>query len=305
MHFDLSDIRAFIHVAESSSITQGARRANLSTAATSARMKGLEGELGAKLFYRDSRGATLTPAGEKLLKHARVIMRQVDHVKSEFAEYGSGLFGHIRIFANTTAVTEYLPEILARFLAERRAVTVDLQERLSREIVRGVLDGSADLGLIAGPVEAQGLEVIHHSTDRLLLAVPEGHELAQRSSVTLAETLEYPHIGYREGSTLFALVTSRVEELGRTLSMRVQLSSYEAICRMIESGVGIGIIPESAAERYRRIVRIVTVPLEEPWAIRKRSLLVRELEGMPGCVRDLVEILKSAESPQAVAASTS
>ncbi len=121
MHFDLSDIRAFIHVAESSSITQGARRANLSTAATSARIKGLEGELGAKLFYRDSRGATLTPAGEKLLKHARVIMRQVDHVKSEFAEYGSGLFGHIRIFANTTAVTEYLPEILARFLAERSA----------------------------------------------------------------------------------------------------------------------------------------------------------------------------------------
>lgn len=301
MHFDLSDLRVFINVAESSSVTQGARRANLSTAATSARIKALEGQLGAKLLYRDSRGATLTPAGEKFLKHARVIMRQVDYVKSEFAEYGSGLFGHIRIFANTTAVTEYLPEILARFLAERPAVTVDLQERLSREIVRGVLDGSADLGLIAGPVEAQGLEVIHHSTDRLLLALPAGHALAQRSSVALAETLDYPHIGYREGSTLFALMTAQVEELGRTLSMRVHLSSYEAICRMIESGVGIGVIPESAAVRYRRTMRIVTVPLEEPWAIRERSLLVRELEGMPGCVRDLIATLKSVEPSQAAA----
>lgn len=293
MHFELSDLRIFIHVAESSSVTQGARRANLSVAATSARIKALEGQLGAKLLYRDSRGATLTPAGEKLLKHARVIMRQVDYVKSEFAEYGSGLFGHIRIFANTTAVTEYLPEILAQFLADRPAVTVDLQERLSREIVRGVLDGSADLGLIAGPVEAQGLEIIHYSTDRLLLALPQGHELARRPSITLAETLDYPHIGYREGSTLYDLMTSLVDDLGRTLPIRVQLSSYEAICRMIESGVGIGIIPESAAARHRRTMRLVTVPLEEPWAIRERSLLVRELEGMPGCVRDLIETLRS------------
>jgi DNA-binding transcriptional LysR family regulator len=293
MHFDLSDIRVFIHVAESSSVTQGARRANLSAAATSARIKTLESQLNAKLLYRDSRGVTLTPAGEKLLKHARVIMRQVDYVKSEFAEYGSGFSGHIRIFANTTAVTEYLPEVLARFLASRPAVTVDLQERLSREIVRGVLDGSADIGLIAGPVEAQGLEVIHTSTDHLLLALPEGHVLAGKSAVTLAETLDYPHITYREGSTLFDLVTAHVRELGRTLPMRIQLSSYEAICRMIESGVGIGIIPESAAVRHRQTMRIVTVPLKEPWAIRERSLLVRELEGMPGCVRDLMETLRS------------
>ncbi|HKT99877.1 MAG TPA: LysR family transcriptional regulator [Paraburkholderia sp.] len=293
MHFDLPDLRVFIHVAESSSVTQGARRANLSIAATSARIKALESQLGARLLYRDSKGATLTPAGEKLLKHARVIMRQVDYVKSEFAEYGSGLVGHIRIFANTTAVTEYLPEILAQFLASRPAVTVDLQERLSREIVRGVLDGSADLGLIAGPIEAQGLEIIHASTDRLLLALPEGHELTKRSFVTLAETLDYPHIGFREGSTLFDLVTAQVENLGRTLSMRVQLSSYEAICRMIESGVGIGIIPESAAVRHRRTMRLVTVPLGEPWAIRERSLLVRELDGMPGCVRDLMDTLRS------------
>lgn len=292
MHFELSDIRIFIHVAESPSLTQGARRASLSTAATSARIKALENQLGAKLLYRDSRGVTLTPAGEKLLKHGRLIMRQVDYVKSEFAEYGSDAFGHIRIFANTTAVTEFLPEVLAQFLAQHPAVTVDLQERLSRDIVRGVLDGSADLGLIAGPVEAQGLEVIRYSTDRLVLAVPEHHPLASRSSIALAETLDYPHITYREGSTLFDLMTSQVERLGRTLPLRIQLSSYEAMCRMIESGVGIGIIPDSAAVRHRRTMRLITVPLEEPWAIRERSLLVRELDAMPGCVRSLMEALK-------------
>ena len=294
MHFELSDIRVFIHVAESPSVTQGAKRANLSAAATSARIKALENQLGARLLYRDSKGVTLTPAGEQLLKHARLIMRQVDYVKSEFADYGSSVFGHIRIFANTTAVTEYLPEILAQFLAQHPAITVDLQERLSRDIVRGILDGSADIGMIAGPVEAEGLEVIHCSTDRLLLAVPEGHPLADKSSVALTETLDYPHIGYREGSTLFDLVTSQVARLGRILPMRIQLSSYEAICRMIEAGVGIGIIPESAAQRHRRTMRLITLPLRDPWAIRERSLLVRELEAMPGCVRNLVETLKSA-----------
>lgn len=291
MYFELSDMRVFIHVAESSSITQGAKRAHLSTAATSARIKALEGQLGAKLLYRDSRGVTLTPAGIKLLRHSRIIMRQVDFVKSEFAEYGSGMLGHIRIFANTTAVTESLPELLAQFLALHPSVTVDLQERLSRDIVRGVLDGSADLGLIAGPVEAEGLEVIHYSTDRLLLALPIGHALADKPCISLAETLDYPHVSFREGSTLYDLMTAQVGRLGRSFPMRIQVSSYEAICRMIEAGVGIGIIPESASRRYCNTMRFVTVPLQEPWAIRERSLLVRELDAVPGCVKELIDTI--------------
>jgi len=295
MHFELSDMRIFTHVAESPSLTQGARRAHLSTAATSARIKMLEAQLGTKLLYRDSRGVTLTPAGTKLLRHARLILRQVDYVKSEFAEYGSGVFGHIRIFANTTAITEFLPEVLAQFLVRHPAVTVDLQERLSRDIVRGVLDGNADLGLIAGPVKAQGLEVIHYSTDSLLLAVSPGHPLASKPKATLRETLEYPHISFHEGSTLFDLVTTKVELLGRKLPTRIQVSSYEAICRMIEAGVGIGIIPESAARRHCRTMGLVTVPLDETWAIRERSLLVRELEAMPGCVNELIATIQSAQ----------
>ena len=293
MHFDVSDLRVFIHVAESPSLTQGARRAHLSPAATSARIKALETQLATRLLYRDSKGVTLTPSGTKLLKHARLIMRQVEYVKAEFADYGKGMIGHIRIFANTTAVTEQLPEILAQFLSEYPAVTVDLQERFSRDIVRGVLDGSADLGLIAGPVQAEGLEIIHSSTDQLLLALPVGHPLTERTTITLKDTLAYPHVVFHEASTLFNFVSTEVEKMGATLPMRVQLSSYESICRMIEAGVGIGIIPESAAKRHCRTMRIVTVELDEPWVVRERSLLVRELDAVPECVRVLVERLRS------------
>lgn len=291
MHFDLADLRLFIHIAESPSLTQGARRGHLSPAAASARIKALESQLDARLLYRDSRGVELTPAGQRLLQHARLIMRQVDYLKSEFAAYGTDSAGHIRIFANTTAVTEFLPEKLAGFLAARPGVTVDLQERLSRDIVRGVLDGSTDLGIIAGPVEARGMEILHFSTDRLVLALPVGHPLAAEAQVTLSQTLDYQHIGLHEGSTLLSFLRDQVERLGRQLSLRIQVSSFEAVCRMIEAGVGIGVIPESAASRHSRTMRLAIVELDEPWAVRERSILVREYDALPGTVKALIAML--------------
>lgn len=291
MHFDLADLRLFVHIAESPSLTQGARRAFLSPAAASARIKALEGQLASRLLYRDSRGVELTPAGQRLLQHARLILRQVDYLKSEFTAHGTDAAGHIRIFANTTAVTEFLPEVLAGFLAKRPGVTVDLQERLSRDIVRGVLDGAADLGIIAGPVEARGLEVLHFSTDRLVLAVPQDHLLAGEARVTLGQTLAFQHIGLHEGSTLLSFLRERVERLGAHLSLRIQVSSFEAVCRMVEAGVGIGVIPQSAASRHRRTMQLAIVELDEPWAVRERSMLVREFEALPGAVKALIATL--------------
>lgn len=292
MHFDLPDLRLFIHIAESPSLTQGARRAFLSPAAASARIKALEAQLGARLLYRDSRGVELTPAGQRLLQHARLVMRQVDYLKSEFTEYGADAAGHIRIFANTTAVTEFLPEVLAGYLAERPGVSVDLQERLSRDIVRGVLDGAADLGIIAGPVNAPELQIMQFSTDRLVLAVPVGHPLSGRGKVTLADTLAYQHIGLHEGSTLLSFLRDQVDRLGGTLSLRIQVSSFEAACRMIEAGVGIGVIPESSSRRHSRTMQLVTLELDEPWAVRERSMLFRDLDALPGSVRALIERLR-------------
>lgn len=291
MHFDLADLRLFIHIGESPSLTQSARRAHLSPAAASARIKALEAQLDTRLLYRDSRGVELTPAGHTLLTHARLVMRQVDYLKAEFTQFGGDSAGHIRIFANTTAVTEFLPEVLAGFLAQRPGVTVDLQERLSRDIVRGVLDGSTDMGIIAGPVEASGLQVMHFSTDRLVLIVPAGHELASRRQVTLKQTLAYQHIGLHDGSTLLTFLRDQVERMGETLALRIQLSGFEAICRMVEAGVGIGIIPESSASRHSHTMNLVTIALDEPWAERERSILVRELEALPGTVRALIKTL--------------
>lgn len=298
MHFDFADLRLFARIAEEENLSRGAKKAFLSPAAASARIKALEEQLGTRLFYRESKGLALTPAGERLLRHARIIERQFEHVRSEFEEFSKDTVGHIRIFANTTAVTEFMPEVLAKFMAERPAVSVDLQERLTRDIIRGVLDGSADLGItsIAGSQNPEGLEVIPFSTDKLVLATPAGHPLSQKRNASFTDTLEYEHVSLHEGSTLHAFITSLVGDQRRKLQIRIQVRSIEAMCRMIEAGVGIGVVPLSSALRHRRTMRIAIVELTEPWAIRERAVLVRELEGLPGCAKALIdELIEAAE----------
>lgn len=296
MHFDIPDLRLFIHVAEANSLTGGARRASLSTAAASMRIKALEGQLGSRLFYRDSQGVELTPAGHDLLVHARAIMRQVDYIKDEFSHYAEGQSGHIRIFANTTAVSDFMPDVLARFLVNRPGVTVDLQERLTNDIVRGVIDGSTDLGVVAGPVTAKKLEVIPFNVDRLVLITPSDHLLAKRKSITFQETLNYPHIGLREGSTLFNFLRAQANEINSQLQMRIQVFGFESACRMISRGVGIGILPSSIAQRYAKFMDISIIELEESWAERERSLIVRELDALPKCGKELVEEIRAQAS---------
>ena len=297
MHFDIPDLRLFIHVAEANSLTGGAKRASLSTAAASMRIKSLEGQLGSRLFYRDSQGVELTPAGHDLLVHARAIMRQVDFIKDEFSQYAEGESGHLRIFANTTAVSDFMPDVLARFLATRPGVTVDLQERLTHDIVRGVIDGSTDLGVVAGPVKSNNkLEIIPFSVDRLVVVTPKDHELAARRSLSFRETLDYPHIGLREGSTLFNFLKEQASETGSTLQMRIQVFGFESACRMVSRGVGIGILPRSIARRHAEFMEISIVELNESWAERERSLIVRELDALPTCGKELVEEIRSQVS---------
>lgn len=295
MNIDFKDLALFIHIAEATSLTQGAKRSFMSPAAASARIKALETQLKTHLLYRDSRGVDLTEAGRRLLTHARLIMRQLGYLKTEFDEYGADASGHIRIFANTTAVTEFLPEVLAGFLAAYPGVSIDLQERHSADIVRGVLDGSTDLGITAGPVLAKDLEIIHFSTDRLVLALPAGHPLAEKDTLKLADTLTYPHVGLPEGSTLSDFLREQASHIGRNLTWRIQVASFETVCRMVETGVGIGVIPESSATRYQQTMNLIVRPLDEPWAVRERSILVRDLEALPGCVRALISLIRPAK----------
>jgi DNA-binding transcriptional LysR family regulator len=289
MHFDLSDLRLLVHTAEAGSLTRGAQSAHLSPAAASARLKALEDQVGGRLFYRDNRGVTVTPLGERLLRHARIILRQVEYARSEVAEFAGEEAGHIRIFAHHTAATEFMPQVLASFMAKRPRVTIDLQERQTRDVLRGVLDGTTDLGLVPGPIPPAEYQAIPLSSDRLVLVTPLDHPLANRRAVAFAETLGHQHVGLHEASSHTEFLREVISAEGLPLTLRIQLRSFDAMCRMIEAGVGIGVMPEGPAKRYQKNSKVKLVKLSDAWAVRQRSILVRDLDALPGCGRALIE----------------
>jgi len=295
MLFDLTDLRLFIFVAELKSLTKAAERMHLSLAAASNRVKELESRFGMRLLYRESKGVLLSPAGETLLIHAQQFMQQVERLRSDMQQYNNGIRGHIRIFANTTAVTEFMPQVLGAFLSAHPHVNVALEERLNHDIVRGVQDGTADIGIVAGPVQGQGLEIINFSTDRLLLATALDHPLASAGSVGFAETLAYQHIGLHEGSTLQHFLNKMVLDTGERLQLRIQVRGFDAMCRMVEANVGIGILPQSAAARHSKSMKLALVELTDPWAVRERSVVVQNLDSLPGYARALVELIRSED----------
>ena len=291
MQFDLTDLRLFVRTAEELNLTRAATRQHLSLAAASARIKALEEQAGLPLFYREARGVRLTPPGEAFLHHARGILRQAALLKQDLQEYGGGLRGHLRVFANTTAVTDFMPEVLPHFLAANPRVNVDLQEKPNAEIARGVLDGRADLGIVAGHVDTLGLQAIHFSTDRLVLVTPRQHPLAQRDSVAFADILDEDAVGMHHGSTLQTFLAQVTDKLGKPLKLRIQLSSFDAMCRMIGAGVGVGIVPESAARRNLDSMQLALVLLTDDWAVRERYILVRDKAALPAYAQALVQAL--------------
>lgn len=299
MLFDLTDLRLFIYIAEQKSLTKAAERLHLSLAAASNRVKEMESRFGVRLLYRENKGVQLSPAGETMLVHAQQFMQQVERMKSEMQQYNNGIKGHIRIFANTTAVTEFMPEVLGDFLARHPHVNVAMEERLNHDIVRAVQEGTADIGVVAGLSAAPGLEFINFSTDHLVLATRPGHPLAGAGTTSFASTLEFEHVGLHEGSTLQHFLARIVAETGQQLKLRIQVRSFEAMCRMIAANVGIGVLPRSVAARYAASMGLDIVELSEPWAVRERSVAVQKLETLPQYARELVDFICAHSGTQA------
>jgi DNA-binding transcriptional LysR family regulator len=298
MHFDLTDLRLFVHVAEAASITHGADRAHMALASASARIRGMEAALGVAVLERGRRGVELTPAGRALLHHARLVLQQIERMRGELADYAQGLRGHVRLLSNTAALTEFLPESLAEFLVAHPHIDVDLEERPSYEIADAIREGVADAGIVSDAVDLAGLEALPFRTDRLVLVVPRGHSLARRRKLAFRDVLGRDFVGLSPGSALQEYLSRHAQRLGRRLKLRVRLRGFDAICRMVEQGVGVSVIPETAALRCRKSMAIEMVRLADPWTLRQLTICTRGFAALPAHARQLIGHLRaSAERP--------
>jgi len=293
MRFDLTDLSLFRHVAEAGSITHGAERAHLALAAASTRIRNMEDALGVALFTRGRQGVVPTQAGRTLLAHARTILRQAERLHEDLGAYSGGLAGQIRVLSNTNALTEFLPEALSSFLAAHPSVSVDLEERLSDEIVGLIAEGVADLGIVAGTVDAGSLETYPFRRDRFVLVVAHDHALAKRAKIGFEEVLDRDFVGLDRASALQRFLAAKAVRIGRPLRLRVQLRSFDAVCRLVECKVGIGIVPETTARRAMRTMAIAIVPLADVWALRDLTICIRNMKELPLYARQLVEHLRA------------
>jgi DNA-binding transcriptional LysR family regulator len=295
MRFDLTDLRLFLHVVEARSITHGAERMHLAIAAASTRIRNMEAELRAPLLHRERQGVQPTEAGRTLLHHARVLLQQAERMRGELAEYSDGLRGQVRLMSNTNALTEFLPEPLSAFLAAHPQVNIDLEERLSDEIVAAVADGTADIGIVAGTVEVAGLEVLPFRVDRFVLVTAYAHPLSKAERLAFAEALDFDFVGLDRASALQRFLSEKAERIGRRLKLRVQLRGFDAVCRLVECNVGIGVVPATTAERHAKTMSIHRIELLDEWAVRKLTICVRRQADLPVYARELVGFLARPE----------
>lgn len=294
MRFDLTDLSLFRHIVEAGSITHGAARAHLALGAASTRIRNMEDTLGASLLTRGRQGVRPTQAGRTLLQHARTILAQAEILREDLGVYADGLTGQVRVLSNTNALTEFLPDTLSSFLATHRHVSIDLEERLSDEIVDLVAEGVADIGIIAGTVDAGRLTTYPFRSDRFVLVVAPEHPLAEQSKIGFADVLDYDFVGLDRASALQRFLAGKASRIGRPLRLRVQLRSFDAVCRLVEANVGVGIVPETTARRAAKSSSIKVVELADAWAPRDLTICVRDFDALPPYAQQLVNHMRAS-----------
>ena len=291
MHFDLTDLRLYLNILDSGNITAGAARSHLSLAAASARIRAMEASLGIEFLQRGRRGVSPTPAGKALAQHARVLLQQAERMQQDLAEYANGVKGQVRLLCNTTAITEYLPELLADFLRDHPNLDIDLQELPSARITHALRQGAADLGIVSDAVDTDDLQTRPFRDDPLVLIMPRDHPLAPAGVVSFSDTLHHDYVGLNANGALAVYLEEQALHTGSRMQIRIRADGFEGVMRMVARGAGLAIVPLAAVERWGGEQSFKSLALQESWAMRKLLLCARDFETLPGYAKALLHAL--------------
>ena len=278
---DFVTLKLFCSIVQSGSITKGASACNLALSAASRRISEFEETVGIPLLERSVKGVSITPAGHTVMQHALRLFQGFEQLSNELEEYSKGIKGHVRLWANMSALTEFMPFALASFLKAHPEIQVEVEEQLSGDIVRALMDGIADIGVFAeGPITT-GLDTEIIGKDQLVIACSKEHPLSKRKSVSFEECLQYDFVGLNRGSSLLELTSRSSEKLGKQMRLRIQVRSYDAMCQMIAVNLGVGVLPLQACETQIKALDLRAVRLEDAWANRNLLLAVKANTNQP------------------------
>jgi DNA-binding transcriptional LysR family regulator len=288
---DLVSLSLFTLVVRSGSISKGAELAHLAVGAASKRIADLEAAVGTELFERHSRGITLTAAGAALKEHAQRILNDVGLMAADLSDYAAGVVGVVRLWANTSAITQFLPADIAAFSAANPEIRIELEEQNSEQVALAVVDGQADIGIMADGTPTLGLQTTLYRRDQLVLVVPAGHPLARRKSASFDEALEFDFVSLSRDTSLARRLQLATAASGGRLKLRIQVRSFDAMCLMVAAGLGIGVLPDAAVRPHLRSMGLHNIGLSEAWAHRELLICARDLNALPKPARLFVNYL--------------
>ena len=291
MHFDFRDLEQFVAVAETGSIARAAERCHTVASAVSKRVSDLEESFGTPLLVRGAKGAELTPAGHTFLARARGVLHQAEQLDEELRRHASGARGHVRVFANISAIVEFLPAALAAFLAKHPDIHIHLEEHVSSGVAAGVAENLADFGIMGTLAAVDGLTMTPFRNDELVVVLEPDHVLAQRDALSFGDIVQLPLVGLHANSSLHHILARAAADAGRSLNVRIRVTSFDAVCAMVAVGLGIGIIPKAAAAAYAAQLRLNAVPLTDAWAKRQLFICTRVDGPLPGAAQRLLDHL--------------
>ena len=266
---DAYSLRLFVATATEGSIARGAAKEHIAASALSRRISDLEHALGVSLFVRSPRGIELTNAGQVVFERGLKIDHDIQLLKRDVQASDAIVNGTVRLSANMSSIIGYLPERLKNFTATFPHVTLALSEEDTDVVIRACLDDAADVGVGVKCEVPAGIESWFFASDPLLVVLPMRHPLAGERAISFAQALQHPLVGVHPGGSLDTLLHEKAKVMGMGASFAVQVNSFDAACRMVEAGLGITIIPRSAASAYAGTRKFARKPLNESWAGRE------------------------------------
>lgn len=289
MRYELTDLKLFMEIAQARSLSVGASAVHITASSASYRLKNLEQAMGTPLFARTSKGMDLTAAGDAVLQHVRVLFEGVERMQIDVGRFVSGLRGHVRLAANSSALNGFVTASVGRFLVLNTDIDADLEERQSETIPAAVLAREVDIGIFAGTTAVEGLTVQRYAMDRLMIVVPADHVLASEREVKLGAALEFDFVCMSSTSSNFLFLRDMAQRLGKRLRIRLHAHSFEAVLSLVAAGLGVAMAPSSVLRSPPP--GVLVVPLDEHWALRELNLALRADATPAPFVQTLVQFL--------------
>lgn len=270
---DLVTLVLFNSIYETGSLSKAAQHNDIALSAVSRRLTELEQAIGTALFFREARGMKLTPAGESFLHYSRHMITTTYKMSTEIEEYKAGLKGFVRLQANLAAITQFLPEDLNQFLSHNPAIKIELEQHISSDIIKNVQYHHTDLGICIAQTQDSTLDYQPYRQDNLVLVAQNNRYLSAYGITDLATALDHDMIGLQAQSSINQKPKDHADSLSKMLKLRMLVSSFDALCRMVQVGMGIGIMPYQAFIIIGKPMNLAYLPIQETWANRTLYLI--------------------------------